>query len=517
MNETESKSSSKPPTGPQLTRDAFRTDIANARRFIDRYSTQLLHVPPWGKWLSWDSSRWVDDCNVGTMQRAKRYAESLWSVVPKQSLELDREELNKLISFIRSSNRAVGISNFLSLAEVDERVVCPVDELNCDPHLLNCVNGTVDLTTGELRPHNPADRITQKTNVAYDPKAECPEWIATISLISGGNAALVRYIQQLAGISLSGDTGEHILPIVFGDGFNGKTTFWNAITEILGDYASLASDELLLGNKNNHPTEKAALYQKRFVAISEPEKGAKLKEARVKELTGDRFITARRMNEDFWTFKRTHTFWISTNHLPRIDGTDEGIWRRLKLIPFTVNLRDKVKPIPDFDAWLVKHEGPAILAWMVRGYLDYRQNGLIEPEAVTQATARYRADSDELADFIAENCVVEPHVKVSGGELYRVYHEATGKIGMGKNAFGQAMATRFEKAKIRGKNFYKGIRLRDESDEGTPDENPLKHEENAKGGGGGRQKQPTQDFPTRIPEEPQRYPPASPLPNEVAF
>lgn len=507
--------------GEQLMKDAGRTDTANAKRFIDRYQSQLLYVPPWGKWLSHDGSRWVDDCGVGTMQRAKRYSESLWSVVPRQSLLLDREELNKLVSFIRSTNRAAGIANFLSLAESDERVVCPVDELNVDPNLLNCVNGTVDLTTGELRAHNPADRITQKTNVAYDPKAECPEWIATTDLIFGGDQGLIRYFQQLVGYSISGDTGEHLLPIPHGDGFNGKSTAWNTITELLGDYASLASDELLLGNRNNHPTEKAALYQKRFVAISEPEKGAKLKESRVKELTGDRFITARRMNEDFWTFKRTHTFWISTNHLPRIDGTDEGIWRRVKLIPFTVNLRDKVKPIPDFDAWLVKHEGPGILAWMVRGYLDYRQNGLIEPEAVTLATARYRADSDELADFIAEYCIVEPHAKVSGGDLHRVYIEATGKSGMNKNALGQAMATRFEKAKIRGKNFYKGIRLRDESDESTQDENTLKHEENAKGGHLGIQLQPTPDSPTHIPIGSQRYPQVSPLEtladDEVAF
>ena len=107
--------------------------------------------------------------------------------------------------------------------------------------------------------------------------------------------------------------------------------------DVLGDYASLANDELLMGEKQNHPTEKAALYQKRFVAISEPERSSKLRESRVKELTGDRMITARRMHEDFWTFSRTHTFWLSTNHLPRINGTDEGIWRRVKLIPFSVD------------------------------------------------------------------------------------------------------------------------------------------------------------------------------------
>lgn len=448
--------------------DSGRTDTANARRFITRFSQELLYVPPWGKWLTWDGSRWIDDCGVGVYQRATRYAVQLWDRLPELSQRTKKSEIDKVVGFIRSTNQAPKIAAFLRLAQSFPSIVCPVAELNSDPTLLNCINGTVDLVEGKMRPHNPADRITQITKVPFDANAECSRWLETINLIFDGNAEVIRYVQQLLGYSLSGETGEHILPIAYGSGCNGKSTIWNCVAEILGDYASLANDELLMGEKNNHPTEKASLYQKRFVAISEPEKNSKLKESRVKELTGDRLVTARRMHEDFWSFERTFTFWISSNHLPRIDGTDEGIWRRVKLIPFTVNLKERVKPIPDFDKWLVKHEGRGILAWMVRGYRDYKSNGLIEPDVVKQATAGYRSDSDSLADFLAEHCVPDPAAVLLANELFRVYSEVY-KGKWSQSAFGRAMAERFKKSKptngeFRRKTIYHGIRFRCEKD-----------------------------------------------------
>jgi len=453
-----------------------RTDTANARRFVEQFGREILHVPPWGKWLSWDGSRWKDDSGVGAHQRATRYSVSLWDHLPELASRMLKKELDSVVSFIRQTNQAPKIAAFMKLAQTHPSVVCTVDELNADPMLLNCVNGTLDLSTGHLRPHNPADRITQITKVAFDPEALCPKWEETLSLIFDGNNGLVRYIQQLLGYSLSGATGEHILPIAYGNGCNGKSTVWNTIAELLGDYASLANEELLMGEKSNHPTEKAALYQKRFVAISEPERGSKLKESRVKELTGDRTITARRMHEDFWSFERTHTFWISSNHLPRISGVDEGIWRRVKLIPFLVNIRDKVAPIADFDKWLIQHEGRGILAWLVRGHLDYLANGLIEPDAVTAATSNYRADSDALGEFLTEYTVDEAVAEATAGELFKVYSESFGGK-WNQATFGKAMAERYTKTKgwrspNRGKVIYTGLRLRtakdDESEEVLP-------------------------------------------------
>ncbi len=458
-----------------LSEDSGRTDAANAVRFIDLYSDKLLHVPPWHKWLTWDGKRWLDDSGVAVQQRAKRYAEGLWSQLGEVGKTCDRDDLGRVQTFIKRTNERAKISDFVSLASTDERIVCQVAELNANPMLLNCANGTIDLRTGELRKHDPADRITQLAPVAFDPNADCPRWLETLALIFANDAQIIRYIQQLLGYSISGDTGEHILPIAYGLGCNGKSTIWNATNELLGDYAAVANDDLLLGERANHQTEKASLYQKRFVAISEPEKNASLRESRVKELTGDRTITARRMHEDFWSFERTHTFWLSTNHLPRIDGTDEGIWRRVKLLPFSVDLRTKVEPIADFDRWLVANEGPGILAWLVRGFQDWRQNGFIEPSKVTQATRAYRDDSDALGDFLTECCIIGERGSVTlASELFAAYSEVF-KGPWKQKGFGRAMAERFQKdkpkhGKFRDKVVYLGVRLKNATD----DENPSK-------------------------------------------
>lgn len=474
------------PTAPDdslyaLTEDSGRTDAANAVRFIDENHGDLLYVPPWKKWLSWDGRRWHDDAGVAIQQRAKRYAESLWLELGEVAPGCDRNLFGKVQTFVKRTNERAKINDFIALAASDYRVVCQVADLNANPMLMNCKNGTLDLTTGELRPHDPADRITQLAPVAYDCTADCPRWLETLELIFDGDGELVRYVQQLLGYSISGDTGEHILPIAYGSGCNGKSTIWNAVIELLGDYGWLANDDLLLGERKNHQTEKASLYQKRFVAISEPEKNASLRESRVKELTGDRTITARRMHEDFWPFERTHTFWLSTNHLPRIDGTDEGIWRRVKLIPFTVDLRKATTPIPDLDRWLVRNEGAGILAWLVRGFADWRENGFVEPACVTNATGAYRADSDALGDFLNDCCIVARNATVTHKAIYDSYREWGGK--WSKTAFGKSMAERFTKdtewqGANRGKTVYQGVGLRCSDNYSDDSENPAKTREN---------------------------------------
>lgn len=443
-----------------------QTDAANASRFIDRYKKELLYVAKWGKWLAWDGQRWADDSSVGVMQRAKRYSKSLWRDVGKAAMMLEAKELAKVAAFAKATNKTRGVQDFLKLACYDERVVCQVEDLNTDPLLLNVANGTIDLTTGTLRPHNPADRITQLAPVNYDPQATCPKWLDTLQLIFDGDSQLIHFVQKLLGYSITGDTGEAILPICWGDGNNGKSTVWNAVCELLGDYAALANDSLLLGDGKQHPTDKAMLYQKRFVPISEPDRGAALKESRTKELTGDSQITARRMHEDFWSFTRTHTFWLSTNHLPKITGNDEGIWRRIKIIPFTVNIGEKTKPIKGFDKWLVDNEGPGILRWLVEGYLAYRREGLVEPDAVLEATGRHREASDPLGDFLAEHCIIESDAVATAKELFTCYRDQFGGK-WSQIAFGKAMAERFEKQRpdfgpYRKQTIYLGVCLQDD-------------------------------------------------------
>ncbi|MFN7333164.1 MAG: phage/plasmid primase, P4 family, partial [bacterium] len=435
-----------------------QTENAMAVEFIDGNQTILRYVPSWKKWLAWDSKRWKIDIDQSrTTRLARRLVRNYWD---RMRVIQNEDQQEKWADFCRRANRKTTIENVVSLARCDGRTTIDHELLNQNSYFLNLQNGTLDLSTSEFRDHRQTDSITQIANVAYDPNASCPKWRAFIDLIFGSDDEAKRYIQALLGYSCSGDVGEHILPICYGSGANGKSTLWNAIVELLGDYAMLAPSKLLLGTTNEHDTIIASLYQRRLVAISEPDEGSKLREARVKELTGDEQITARRMREDYWSFRRTHKFWLSTNHLPQINGTDEGIWRRIKLIPFRVDLRTVTKPIPDYHKLLISEEGPGILNWLLEGFKDWRKNGFIEPQSVISETRSYRGSSDELGRFIADCCEVSPELVVASSELFDAYRTWGGELSQVR--FSKQMQTRFAHSKrnfgrFRNKQVFEGI------------------------------------------------------------
>jgi P4 family phage/plasmid primase-like protien len=449
-----------------ITTEPGRTDIGNAWRFVQAYEGRVLYVVKWKRWLHWDGCRWVDDGGVGVQEAGKRFAEKLWREFTEAArTSIDRDELSAIRSFVKRTNQRDKIRDFIALAATDERVACQHENLNRDPYLLNVKNGTVDLRTGELGKHSPHDMITQLAPVEYDAEAECPKWLDALDLIFDGDRGMILYLQQLLGYCLSGLVGQHILPIAYGSGCNGKSTITNVMLGLLGDYGTTANAELLLPARHSgHPTEKAQLYQKRFVAISEPSQGRRLDESKTKELTGGDQVNCRRVQEDFWTFAPTHKFWMSTNHKPRIGGTDEGIWRRVKLIPFTVDLRTKTDPRPGLSDWLIENEGPGILAWAVQGFRDWLELGFSEPATVTEATADYRAAEDELGEWLSEFCIVEAAAVEQAGRLFESYQRAGGKLT--KTAFGERMGHQFEKEKPttgpnRKKVVYHGLRLAD--------------------------------------------------------
>lgn len=451
-----------------ITSDKGRTDIGNACRFVYANEGRILYVVKWRRWLHWDGCRWVDDGGVGVQEAGKRFAEKLWQqFVDAAKTTTERDELSVIRTFVKRTNQRDKIRDFIALAATDERVACQHENLNRDPYLLNVKNGTLNLRTGELSKHSPNDLITQLAPVEYDAKATCPKWMDALSLIFDGDMQLVLYLQQLLGYCLSGLVSQHVLPIAYGAGCNGKSTITNVVLGLLGDYAATANYELLMPAKySGHPTEKAQLYQKRFVAISEPSQGRRLDESKTKELTGGDQVNCRRMGEDFWTFAPTHKFWMSTNHKPKIAGTDEGIWRRVKLLPFTVDLRTKTDPQPGLSEWLIANEGPGILAWAVRGFQNWLEFGFDEPPAVKAATREYRAAEDELGQWLAENCIVDDGATEQAGRLFESYQRAGGK--MTKTAFGEQMGQRFEKempntGPNRKKVIYHGLRLADEA------------------------------------------------------
>lgn len=295
-----------------------------------------------------------------------------------------------------------------------------MDELDRDPWLLNVKNGTLDLRTGELREHRREDLITKLAPVEYDPDADSPTWEAFLETVVP-NEDTRRFLQRAVGYSLTGVVGEKVLPCLLGRGDTGKTTFIEAVMDLLGDdYAAPAAPDLLLSKRgSSHPTELADLLGKHFVPTVEVEEGRRLAESLVKQLTGGDRIKARYMREDFFEFRPTHKVWLAANHAPIIRGGDDAIWNRVKKVSF-----DVVIPKERQDRRLrekLRAEASGILAWAVRGCLEWQRDGLGEPGEVAAATAEYREDMDTFAEFLAEKCVLEAEEWISAARLRRAY------------------------------------------------------------------------------------------------
>src|SRR5262249_502237 len=341
------------------------------------------------------------------------------------------------------------------------------DQLDRDPWLLNCANGTVELRTGRLREHRHGDYLTKLSPVPYDPNARAPQFDHFLHTIFGGNEPVIRYLQRLVGYALTGDVSEQILPIFWGSGANGKSTLLNALTDMLGtSYAIKAATDLLMVKRGDtHPTERADLFGKRLVLCIETEEGKRLAEALVKDLTGGDRIRARRMREDFWEFSPTHKVILCTNHRPRITGTDHAIWRRIRLIPFTVTIPDdnQDKRLPE----KLRSELPGILAWAVQGCLAWQRDGLPTPEEVQVATKEYRDTQDLLGQFLDECCLAgNDNFRCKASALYTAYQswcERGGEEPSKQRGFGESMTERGFKREQSNGTWYVGVALRDTS------------------------------------------------------
>ncbi|PLS82670.1 MAG: DNA primase, partial [Actinobacteria bacterium] len=294
------------------------------------------------------------------------------------------------------------------------------DELDADPWLLNAPNGTVDLQTGELGPHRRENLLTKMGGAEYDRGVAAPIWQAVLERVLP-NHEIRTFFQRLCGYALTGDTSEHVLPMLYGTGANGKSTVLNALLEAVGDYGMQAAPDLLIAKRSSHPTELADLFGMRFVASIEVEDGRRLAESLVKQLTGGDRVKARRMRQDFWEFPPTHKVFMAVNHKPEIRGTDTAIWRRIRLIPFTETIppTEQDKKLPE----KLKAELPGILAWVVEGCLEWQREGLQAPDEVRRATGQYRSEMDVIGAFLRDECVIGRDYKAPFKVVYDRYEE----------------------------------------------------------------------------------------------
>lgn len=401
-----------------------RTDLGNAERLIYRHGKNLRFNSVSKSWYIWDGKRWKEDKVNKILQLAK---ETVRSIYKEAYLAEDEDSRKALSEHARYSENATRIRSMVSLAE-SEVPILP-EEMDADKWLFNCQNGVIDLKTGELKPHGRGYFMTKISPIAYDLEAKCPTWdkfLEDIMQDKDGNVKheLIEFLQKVVGYSLTGDTSEQKLFMLYGGGRNGKSTFMNSIKIIFGEYGNQTNAETFTVKKNDRiNNDIAALKGARLVVATESEEGARLAESLIKQLTGGEPISARFLHQEFFEFLPQFKIFFITNHIPVIRGSDEAIWRRISLVPFWVYIPDEKldKDLPN----KLKAELPGILRWAIEGCLKWIKEGLGNPKEVQDATAGYRDEMDTLGSFLDEYCIVNENAKCPAPSLYQKYTEWT--------------------------------------------------------------------------------------------
>lgn len=419
------------------------TQFGNAERFVDQHGRDLRYCHDWKEFLYWNGSCWTRDTTAHVHRLGVKTIRSMY----REASEIDDDKERKMLAkWALQCETERHLNGMINLARHHSKLTVEAAQLDADPWLLNCANGVIDLRTGVLKHHHCDYLLMKRSAIKYDPDAACPVWEKFLNRIFAGDVELIHYIQKSVGYTLTGIISEQKFFFAYGTGANGKSTFFNVLMKLLGDFALKTPTRTLMSRKegDNSPTnDLARLRGQRLAVAAELEDGHRLSESVIKDLTGDDIITARYLYSEWFEFRPTHKVWMYGNHKPIIRGTDPGIWRRPQLIPFKVQIPDGEKDRKLGDK--LAAELPGILAWAVRGCLLWQQEGLEPPAAVRDATQEYRAEMDVMGLFVADRCVIAPSAWATAGDLYDCYKEwceETGEYQVSQRRFGMWLRDR---------------------------------------------------------------------------
>ena len=470
--------------------DALRdNEDGDARLFVALNRNKILFDHSTEQWYRWSGHYWEPD-KIGNLypalepviqkylDEAQRQAQARQAAVVAQNTTAANQakrmedDLLKRVFNLQTVYRKKNVL-FLS-AQGDNSLGISGDEWDRDPLLMGCANGVIELKTGLFRPGRPEDYI--KTIAPTEWKGidnQAPAWERFLSEIFDGNMELVEYVQRLFGYSITGLTVEHIVPILWGEGRNGKGTMLETLGFVLGNLAKPIQAEMLMRQGRMKSSagpspDIMSLRGRRLAWGSETDEGVPMDLAKVKYLTGGDTLVGRPPHgRDMIEFTPTHTLFLLTNHKPEIPTIESGIWERVHLIPFTLKFVDEPKEPNERqrDPFLpekLKAEAPGILAWLVKGCLEWQRAGLNPPSIVKETTAEYRRDEDILSAFIQEVVIINVSSRVKAGEFYKAYERwclGNGHKPMGGKKFGERMSKIFKKRRDSKGNYYEGIEL----------------------------------------------------------
>lgn len=440
-------------------------DMGNAERFVDLFGENVRYCYTEKKWYFYNSMRWSVD-NLGVILRMADKCVEAMKAEAKLYLQADEEsggDMAKAFEKHMKSSRS-NKSKKAMLNEIEHHL--PILPIQMDRYkmALNTPSGIINLKNGDVKAHNPEYYFTKITSVDCAEAADCPRWLAFLDDIFAGDKDLIRYIQKAVGYSLTGSTAEQCAFFLYGTGRNGKSTFIDVIRDVFGDYAANIQPETIMvksSQSNAINSDIARLKGARLVTSVEPNEGVRLNEGLLKQLTGDDTVTARKLYSEEFEFKPEFKLWMATNHKPIIRGTDTGIWRRIHMIPFDVQIpEDKVDKNLTHK---LKAEMTGIFKWCIDGCLMWQREGLQMPAAVLKSVREYRREMDVISAFIEDKCTLEGTVQAS--MLYAAYvswADSNNEYCMSNTKFSTELAKRFEKIKGRNYNYFTGISIRSE-------------------------------------------------------
>jgi putative DNA primase/helicase len=455
------------------------TDMGNALRFARDHGADVRYCYAMKSWLVWSTRRWRWDTGRLVTKRAKATARRLYRRLAElRAQQADKDFLRAFEKHVRYSQSDAGIRHMLSLAQSEPGVPVELDDLDADPMLLNCTNGTLELTTMTLRPPRREDLITKITKAPYRPDATHPMLDRLLTRVLP-DVAVRAFVQRVAGYALTASTIEEKLFIAYGPTNGGKSTVLSALRNALGDYATTADSATFM--KRRHEGGQArddlmALVGRRLVISSEVEDGSRMAESLVKTLFGGDAMSGRALYERTQEFVPVFKLMIAANHRPRARDDDDALWRRIVEIPFTVSIPEAERD-PSIKSTLTnpRKAGAAVLAWAAAGCTAWLNGGLAIPDAVKKATAAYRAEMDPITDFLKEACVLENKTEVATGVLKDAYlswaKDASIREPLGSRAFNERLEAK-GLTRNKKRTLWFGIRLRTDTDPVDNSPNP---------------------------------------------
>lgn len=447
------------------------TEFGNAERMIQKYDGRLMFCADQERWYVWTGVYWR--AALGGRTEIEHYAKETIKDLPKEiaSHSANQEEF---FAFCSVSQRAQMVAAMVKLVESDPRICVPSSELDKHSHLLGVKNGVVNLRTGDLLEPDPKHYITLQCDAEYNPGAKCPSFEKALRDAFFNDTLMVDYMARALGYSLLGDPREQIMFVAFGNGSNGKSTILNGVLDTLGSYAKAADPSSFLadgpgnGSGGGPREDLVRLRGARFIYVNEPDGGGELREGLVKSMTGGDKLIARGVHaKSSIEITPTWSIWMPTNHKPIIKGSDNGIWRRLAMLPFTRNYETDTEVVKDKGLTAkIASEKAGILAFLVRAGLRYQETGLKAPVKVLESNQEYRKDMDILGDWLEECCLRDPEAITTSKELWMSWETFARSHGMlnyirSSVALGRRLEARFPAARDSfGNRGRKGLRLK---------------------------------------------------------